>query len=210
MLNPTFLNCAAFAAALVCLLPPATYAGQDSTKRKEIVTNHLKLLELALEEVWGAETLKAEHVETIKRIYPTTVKEMFSDLKKNDLIDEKMTSYQEYWKKLEDSPLFTRPASPKALAALLTSFSKNVTLAAAGDRCTVSVSASKGNGAVVKYVKAVDAADGSLKELGISTTQAELEKAEYVFVTFRSGKETGRTSKKDCTGSKQIVEIPEN
>jgi hypothetical protein len=61
----------------------------------------------------------------------------------------------------------------------------------------------------VKCAKVADAANGPFNEIGISTTQAELEKADYVFIAVRGGKETGRTDRKDCTGSKQTVEIPE-
>jgi hypothetical protein len=120
-----------------------------------------------------------------------------------------MTSYEAYWKRLQDSPLLTRPESPKLLAVVLTSFSTNLRLAAEGGRCTVSVSASKGNGATVKCAKAADAAAGPYTELGISATQAELEKADYIFIAIRNGNETGRTDRRDCTGAKQTVEIPE-
>jgi hypothetical protein len=210
MLKPTFLNWAGITAGLLSLLPPTANAGQDSRKREEIINQHMKSVEVLLKKNPIGASPSQDRIDLIRKGCSTIVKEIFSDLKRNELMDEKMTSYQEYWKKLEDSPLLTRPESGKAFEAVLTSYSKNLALAAVGDRCTVSVSASKGNGAVVKYVKAVDAAAGTLSELGISTTQAEVEKAEYVFVTYRSGKETGRTSKKDCTGSKQIVEVSEN
>jgi hypothetical protein len=122
---------------------------------------------------------------------------------------DKLKTYEEYWKILQDSPQVKKADSPQMLNAILVSYGKNLLLAAEGKRCTVTASASNGSGAVVKCAKAADAKSGPFLELGISAVSAEVEKAEYVFIAYRKNKETGRTDRKDCTGDNQTVEIPE-
>jgi hypothetical protein len=79
--------------------------------------------------------------------------------------------------------------------------------------CTVVVGASKGTGAIVKYAKAADAVRmGAFKDMGFTLVTQEIERAEYIFKSYRSGKETGSTGRVPCVSSTKpvTVTIPEN
>jgi hypothetical protein len=202
MWKTTILGCAAFSAVVVCLSSPFAHAQEEA--RKGIVMNHFRrFFNEPLENIVKKAYITDVKIAVAKEEFDEAVTATFAELRRRDLMNNKMISYEKYWKNV------VKPESPRILAIMLTSYAKNLILAAEGGRCTVSASASGGNGAVVKCAKAADANDGPFNELGISTVQAEVEKANYVFIAFRNGKETGRTDQKDCTGSTQTVEISE-
>jgi hypothetical protein len=78
--------------------------------------------------------------------------------------------------------------------------------------CTVTVTAAKGDGGVIRFIKTAAAAQGGKdKEFGVTVATKDVERAEYIFKCYRNDKETGATKGIACTDTKKpvIVKIPE-
>jgi hypothetical protein len=205
--------------ALVCFLPLPS-SGQDDHSKKFVENAKTKvvgrLFQVVFDEPDPVGNLKKYSAQFSEvKVYSSTndfvkaVDAVFSDLHSRDLMTKKLETYEKHWKDLRKSSHISKPESPKMRDLVMASFATNLFLAAEGGRCTVTVSASGGTGAVVKCAKAADAESGPFRELGLSTIPADVEKANYVFIAYRKSVETGRTDQKDCTGSTASVEIPE-
>jgi hypothetical protein len=215
MCKSTLLSCVAIAAIMACLCTPSSHAQEEGQRFEKnpqiaIVSRYFRVLfSEPLNDVLTHPSIFDVSVSASKERFAQAVAATFKELRDKGFMNEKMTKYERYWDSLQKSPPFTKPDFHPMLAPVLASYGRNLILAAEGNRCTVSASASKGTGAVVKCAKAADAKSGPFVELGITTAQAEVEKAAYVFIAYRNNKETGRTDQKDCTGSNQTVDIPE-
>jgi hypothetical protein len=131
----------------------------------------------------------------------------FQELAKKRLLDKKLGAYQTHWGLLK--PVFEANPRDEMTLTKLDGFSAQFVKAAMGGNCTIVISASAGEGAIVHDAKAHDADLGrAYKELpGTTTIIYELERAEYKFKSFRGKKETGRTDIVACTDSKTPVRV---
>lgn len=131
----------------------------------------------------------------------------FQQLAEKQLLDKKLTAYQTHWGLLK--PALQANPLDKWTITKLGLFGAEVVKAAKGGMCTIVISASGGEGAIVHYAKAHDVDLGrSYSQLpGTTTIIHELERAEYKFKCFRSGKETGKTDIVACTDSKAPVKV---
>jgi hypothetical protein len=131
----------------------------------------------------------------------------FAQLDKSGLLDPRLAAYENQWTKLKDLKAAPAEFGERAVT-FVEAFIACGTAAHKGTKATVTVGASKGDGALIKYVKAADAAAGvPSNQFGISLVTKEIERAAYIFQAFRNGKETGRTDRVDCTDSKQPVVV---
>lgn len=121
-------------------------------------------------------------------------------------MDDKLKAYEVRWVDMKGQ--FLKDPGDRRSLLKIEEFSINVKLAGKGDKCTVSISATNGSGATVKYAKAADAAKGKFDEFPEQTTiMREIEPANYVFKSFRNGKETGKKGPVDCTDTKKAVKV---
>lgn len=188
----------------------ASASAQDFDQRSQIVARAFGPLfpeESALPRIAARPDISRVPIRANVEGFDQAVAEAIRGLKNADA-NPKIAEYEKYWGYMKNSQLKNAGREERDLA--LTCFAKNLFLAADGTRCTVTASAARGTGGIIRYAKPVDANAGRFFDLGLSTAVGEIEKSDYIFVVIRNGAETGRTSKKDCTGSKQTVDIPEN
>lgn len=131
----------------------------------------------------------------------------FQVLAEMRLLDNKLAAYQTHWSLLKPA-LRANPRDEMTITKL-DGFGIEFGKAAKGGKCTIVISASSGEGAIVHYAKAHDAELGrAYRQLpGTTTIIYELERAEYKFKCFRNAKETGRTNVVACTDSKAPVNL---
>ena len=159
------------------------------------------LLELAA----AAKEKKVPNKSTVERI-KTATDETFSILHSEKLMTTRLDAYESHWtsiKKIEDGLVFGVKATP---------FVKAFTVAGQDgankvSTCTILVSASKGDGAVIRYIKSAELKGGKFKELGVTVVIQEVERAEYVFKSYRNDVETGSTQGVPYVDAKKTVKI---
>lgn len=136
--------------------------------------------------------------------FSASTDDVFRRLESDKLIDDKLEAYRAYWKAL--GPKLEKAPQNKAVLAAVEAFPDDLLAAAKGNKCTVTVSASKGDGAEITYIKFVD--DGKAKDshFGVTLVTKEVEAAEYVFRSHRKGAQTGE-SKVKCTDTKKPVAV---
>jgi hypothetical protein len=175
--------------------------------RKQVIANNLNAVVGDVAKIAAAPNPSEVQLQNSEANLIVAVDSAFNQLKSQNLNQGKMQHYEVYWNHLKRDRLNQADNAQKK--TLLLSFAANFYRAADDTGCTVSVSASKGFGAAIRCAKAADAATGPFLDLGLTTVQADIEKASYVFIAIRNGQETGR-AQKDCTGARQSVEIVEN
>lgn len=148
---------------------------------------------------WAAKAL----IESTDRAFDALIGE--------NLLDDRLSVYEIRWRYLLRNEL-VRGMKSAATIADTQLFFASIVPAIMGDKrtVTVTVSASRGSDAVVKYAKAADAAKGVFGDLGLTVLTRELERARFVFRTLREGKQTGEVTW-DCTsGPFCVVNVPES
>jgi len=139
--------------------------------------------------------------------------DLFMDLHARGELNKKDATYEYYWETVL-KPLACKAYAGDASAedrflARFARFAHHVCLAAANTDCTVTITTSRGNGATIRYAKVPDADEDRFYTLAEPTmTITELERASYVFQSWRGATKTGEGCY-DCTGEAVSIEIQE-
>ena len=134
---------------------------------------------------------------------------LFGALTRSNLVTDGLKSYELAWHYQLQSSLLSS-ALTLGIAEDVRLFRTGLGLASERKgTTTVTVSASKGNGAVVKFAKLPDAERGLFTDFGVTTAVRDIESAKYEFHTYREGRDTGK-SIWSCTGDAVWVPIMES
>ena len=95
-MKATLLSCVTLAFWLTCWPPPSAHGQAD--ERKEVVARHIgPLFKEPLAEAM-TKTSFSEIAIDAREKFETTVRDTFNELRRRDLMDEKLTMYEAYWK----------------------------------------------------------------------------------------------------------------
>jgi hypothetical protein len=175
--------------------------------RKMLIGSYVESMELSVKDLRRASNERVAG--SVSRIIVEATNDLFGRLANGQVFDDKTSAYDLVWRNQLRASLAAHPRDATTILSLqqfLDEFSASVR----GDKCTVTVCSSKGNGASVRYAKLPDARRNIFKEMpALTVTSAEVEPAKYVFQSFRAMKKTGETESIECTGETACVTIPE-
>lgn len=187
----------------VIVLPPASADEQ----REQKVTAYLRSLETDL----GALSDKnaAEAAKVAQKIGKDTTT-MFQGVYRENLTNDRLAAYAKYWTYGLGDRFAENPAGQKAAMKVFAAGLAESIKGRKSNKCSVTVVASNGEGAVIKYAKPPDDRKGIFKEMPRPTMVThDVERAQYIFHSYRNGRETGKTEAIVCTGETQPVVVSE-
>lgn len=141
--------------------------------------------------------------QSVAKQFALGIDKLFVESRRMYLMNDKLSAYALAWQGQRPRVLATgdeRIRSTEALALL-----DSLKLAARNTSCSVMVSTSRGFYAEVRYRKVSNPA---FENFGLSGDTREVERAKYVFESYRKGMKTGEVTE-DCTDRTQKVEIHE-
>lgn len=132
-------------------------------------------------------------------LFVTSTNNAFEAWIGGNLLNDRVRAYELSWSYQLRRGLLLQVKDPTWIASTQTFYTSLQRQALSDKRTvTVTVSASRGDGALVKYAKTADAANDLFTDMGFTVVTRELERARYVFRTYRVGRQTGQATW-DCT-----------
>jgi hypothetical protein len=175
--------------------------------RKEAVAVFVDKYQTRVKDLRNAADREAVKAATQKLTELTSA--FFRDLHKHVLFNDRTQAYEALWAHQLHPALVVDPQDMKLLTQL-EQFAPNISGSQDKKNCTVEVFTQPDGGATFRYAKAADAAQNRFKDHPKPTMDTfEVERAHYVFQTFRDDKKTGEKEGVDCTKERQVVIVKE-